>query len=151
MWTHRKKLDDDQLHLLLAKEVAKYSVKKLKAQDASKPLFLIVACEELRVFGVFEKVSERIREMAGTVSALFEEVLRRIESEYDDRTLPIDALSFLACSRGIIDVNYLLMRLGGLLETEMLHLLSADNDPLPQLKWARLYRSLKNYLRPPGT
>jgi hypothetical protein len=38
---------------------------------------LIVACEELRVFGVYEKVLEKIQEMPGTVPDLFEEVSGR--------------------------------------------------------------------------
>lgn len=79
LWEYRKKLDDRQMKQLLSK------------QDAHKPLYLIVgtcaaistcnlsyivilACEELRVFGVYEMVSERIGSMAQTVPALFEEV-----------------------------------------------------------------------------
>jgi telomerase protein component 1 len=62
LWEYRKKLDDRQMKRLLSKK------------DAYKPLYLIVACEELRVFGVYELVSERIASMAETVPALFEEV-----------------------------------------------------------------------------
>lgn len=65
-----------------------------------KPLYLIVACEELRVFGVFEKVSERIQEMAGTVPNLFEEVLVRVEQDFDDKSLPVNTLALLTCSKG---------------------------------------------------
>lgn len=54
LWQYRKKLSDSQMNQLLRK------------QDSYKPLYLVVACEELRVFGVFEKLSERIESMAPT-------------------------------------------------------------------------------------
>lgn len=124
---YSKKLDQNQTTLLLGKP------------DANKPLYLIVACEELRVFGVYEQVTEKIKKMAGTVPLLFEEVLQRLEKDHD-RDLLIKTLTLLTCSRG------------GLLEQEMLKLLGsrASNDPLPQNTWASLYRSLVTYLRPPG-
>jgi nephrocystin-3 len=157
--------------------------KLLSKTDSFKPLFLVVAwyvssislsrfeysclgsSEELRVFGVYEKVSERINSMASTVPALFEEVLKRLEGD-NDRELFIAFVTLLTCSRA------------GLLEVEMLRLLghfvaeryngqnsgvssakssssskllaSITSDPLPQSAWASLYRSLKSYLRPPG-
>uniref|UniRef100_A0A6B2KWF4 NACHT domain-containing protein n=1 Tax=Arcella intermedia TaxID=1963864 RepID=A0A6B2KWF4_9EUKA len=127
LWQYRKKLEADQLALLLKKE------------DSGKPLYLIVACEELRVFGVFEKVKEKILKMAPTVPLLFEEVLRRLETDLD-KDLVIRTLSFLTCSQS------------GLLETELLSLLGSRKDhyPLPQSTWSRIHRSLENYLRPAG-
>jgi telomerase protein component 1 len=127
LWVHRKKLSPRQLDLLLQKT------------DANKPLYLIVACEELRVFGVFENLEDRIRTMSATVPRLFEEVLRRLEGDHDP-ALVINFLSLLTCSRG------------GLLETELKLLLGSPehNEPLPQSTWTKLYRSLQHYLRPPG-
>jgi hypothetical protein len=119
LWEYRKKLDDRQMKRLLSKK------------DAYKPLYLIVACEELRVFGVYELVSERIASMAETVPALFEEVravfFRKVEEEWHTLTSPArgvaqvltrlekdhgwdlvrNALALLQCSRG------------GLLESEV--------------------------------
>eukprot|EP01125_Pyxidicula_operculata_P019749 TRINITY_DN7182_c0_g1_i1.p1 TRINITY_DN7182_c0_g1~~TRINITY_DN7182_c0_g1_i1.p1 ORF type:complete len:1565 (+),score=417.22 TRINITY_DN7182_c0_g1_i1:40-4734(+) len=140
LWQYRKKLEKEQMRQLL-----------LKA-DANKPLYLIVACEELRVFGVFERVSAFIQNMADTVPRLFEEVLKRIENDhreltnnnndgYDSRKLVVQALCLLTESRG------------GLLQSEMLDLLGYtkdSKDSLPESKWAAIYRSLKNYLRPVG-
>ena len=37
----------------------------VRKRDAASPLYLLLACEELRVFGVFERLSERIARMAG--------------------------------------------------------------------------------------
>ncbi|ELR16687.1 NACHT domain containing protein [Acanthamoeba castellanii str. Neff] len=87
LWEYRKKLDDRQMKRLLSKK------------DAYKPLYLIVACEELRVFGVYELVSERIDSMADTVPALFEEVLMRLEKDHG-WDLVRNALALLQCSRG---------------------------------------------------
>ena len=39
----------------------------------------MVACEELRLFGIYEKISEKITNFAQTVPALFEQVLERLE------------------------------------------------------------------------
>eukprot|EP01129_Flabellula_baltica_P011895 TRINITY_DN5286_c0_g1_i1.p1 TRINITY_DN5286_c0_g1~~TRINITY_DN5286_c0_g1_i1.p1 ORF type:complete len:1465 (-),score=299.18 TRINITY_DN5286_c0_g1_i1:13-4407(-) len=125
LWDYRKKLDDDQTNALIQKT------------DAFKPLYLIVACEELRVFGVFEKVSEFIENMPDTVPHLFETVIRRLENDHGYDLVRL-ALSLITCSRG------------GLLEIEMISLLGDSDEPLPQHIWSSLYRSLINYLRPPG-
>jgi telomerase protein component 1 len=126
LWEYRKKLSPDQMTLLLQKK------------DAYKPLYLIVACEELRVFGVFEKLKERITQMAQTVPTLFDEVLQRLETDHG-QDLVKRTMAFLAASRG------------GLLENEMLALLGEDpRTPLPQTTWSKLNRSLQSYLRPPG-
>lgn len=132
---------------------------------------VLTVSEELRIFGVFEKVTERIDTMAEEVPELFEEVrsrkhpcvslsrlpslqvLHRLEKDCE-RDLVIDALSLITCSRG------------GLLESEMIALLGTDcitcnflsykvgnletNDPLHRSRWSRLYRGIRNYLRPPG-
>src|SRR4051812_36955829 len=108
----------------------------LQKTDSYKPLYLITACEELRVFGVFEQITDRIQRMSDTVPGLLEEVLERLEGDYGAE-LVMNTLSLLECSRG------------GLLETEMLNLLG-KGGPLPSYLWSRLYRSLSAFLRPPG-
>ena len=49
-----QKLDVEQLRLLVS------------APGALNPLWLSLSCEELRVFGVFEKVTEHIKKLPGT-------------------------------------------------------------------------------------
>ncbi|HLF83633.1 MAG TPA: DUF4062 domain-containing protein, partial [Blastocatellia bacterium] len=132
---YRKRLDEDrvderygntQMGLLLTK------------RESDNPLYLIVACEELRVFGDFERLMERIAGLPDDVAGLFEQVLRRLEGDQGEE-LVRSALSLLECSRH------------GLLESEMLQLLArAGEEQLPPSIWARLYRSLQFYLRPPG-
>src|SRR5262249_55028081 len=126
---YRKRLEErpgnDQMAALLAKE------------QSDNPLYLIAACEELRVFGAFERVTERIDGLPSDMAGLFGEVLGRLEHD-PSRGLVEAALSVLACARY------------GLLETELLALLGHDGAPLPWAVWAPLYRGLRFYLRPPG-
>lgn len=51
----------------------------LRKTDASKPLYLTIACEELRVHGVYETVSEKIKNFGSTIPKLLDEVLARLE------------------------------------------------------------------------
>lgn len=130
LWDYRKRLDEspdnDQMGMLLGKS----------ASDNS--LYLIVACEELRVFGEFAGVTERIRSLANDIEGLFEQVMERLEQDHG-REIVESALSLLECARH------------GLLEGEMLELLGrTGEEQLPRAIWARLYRSLRFYLRPPG-
>ena len=79
-------LSSSQMKLLVSK------------REANLPLFLSLACEELRVFGVFEQVSERLKTMAHTVSHLLQEVLQRLEGDHD-KDLVATALVLLVCAR----------------------------------------------------
>jgi len=49
---YNKRLDDDQMSSLLAK------------QSSENPLWLSIACEELRVFGQFRELSDKINHLA---------------------------------------------------------------------------------------
>lgn len=49
---YNKRLDEEQMANLLSKE------------SSQNPLWLSVACEELRVFGVFSKVTDKINKLA---------------------------------------------------------------------------------------
>lgn len=125
--TYRKTLDEHQMRLLLKKAAS------------DNPLFLIVACEELRVYGDFDTVSGKLESLAEQVETLFGQVLKRVEDDHG-KNLVTNALRFLECSRY------------GLLESEILELLARDGEKqLPQAVWARFYRSLKFYLRPSGS
>ncbi|KAH3757934.1 telomerase protein component 1 [Pelomyxa schiedti] len=140
LWEYRKKLDErpenDQMGLLL------------KKKDASKPLYLIVACEELRVFGVFEQLSKKIQSFSETVALLFQDVLERLESDHG-RELVSNALSLLKASRSGLLEKEMLAALGyaGSMATPIFGPLKQN---LSQNTWAKLYRSLKSYLLPVG-
>eukprot|EP00276_Gloeochaete_wittrockiana_P009833 CAMPEP_0184652704 /NCGR_PEP_ID=MMETSP0308-20130426/10405_1 /TAXON_ID=38269 /ORGANISM="Gloeochaete witrockiana, Strain SAG 46.84" /LENGTH=2826 /DNA_ID=CAMNT_0027087733 /DNA_START=120 /DNA_END=8601 /DNA_ORIENTATION=+ len=120
---YRKYLDKEQQRLLL------------KKQAAELPLFLMVALEEIRVFGIYEAVTDFIKSMPDDLALLYGNFLKRLENDHG-ADLVQDALCLLVCSRT------------GLLEQELLEMLAAPKEvQLPRGKWARLYNSLDFSLR----
>ena len=103
--------------------------------DAGLPLYLLVALEELCLFGDYDALNHRINRLPSTLSKLFDQVLQRLE---DDHTRDITEciLRSLAVSRS------------GLMESEILDILAKDGKDIPNLKWTQFYRSLEFYLRP---
>jgi len=103
--------------------------------DAGLPLYLLVALEELCLFGDYDALNHRIDRLPSTLSELFDQVLQRLE---DDHTQDITEfiLRLLAVSRS------------GLMESEILDILAKNGKDIPNLKWTQFYRSLEFYLRP---
>jgi len=106
------------------------------------PLYILVALEELRLFGDFERLADRIKQLPDNLPDLFDQVLLRIEQDFS-QPLVKDCMALIACGRQ------------GMTARELQDLLyehtpRRDNsDPakkLPDMIWARLYRSLKSYL-----
>ena len=123
---YRKKLTEKQMEMLLSKV------------DAVKPLFLKVACEELRLFPSFELISSRIANLPDTIAELFIQFLVRLETDHDPKLVK-DTLCLIESS------------MYGLLESELLELLKpADKERLPVNTWAKLYRNLSPYLMNAG-
>ncbi|MCU0286294.1 MAG: hypothetical protein MUF15_07825, partial [Acidobacteria bacterium] len=106
------------------------------------PLYILVALEELRVFGQFEKLSYRIDKLPENVTALFDQVLERIESDFNP-ALVRDFMIFVACGRQGMTAQELQI----LLST---HAPCTDSEfkpeKLPDMVWARLYRAFSTYL-----
>ncbi|KAL3832682.1 hypothetical protein ACJMK2_024304 [Sinanodonta woodiana] len=140
---YNKKLDDEQVKVLIDKE------------DSGRPLWLTIACEELRVFGDFRKLTEKIRLLPGDMMGLLENVLNRIIIEYGG-DLVVATLCLVEISRF------------GLLETELLDLLAIQplipgqssqkkvdylsiDGKLLMAKWALVYLGLRQFLRPCGS
>ena len=115
--------------------------------------------EELRLYGEYERVDQKIAGFSDTVEGLFEQIFKRLEDDTDDIQLVKDTMCFFECSRF------------GLLETEMLQLLKpsvkdairtglidAEFDlkgnkisyELPRKKWSTLFLSISTYFRSPG-
>ncbi|XP_030843348.1 telomerase protein component 1 [Strongylocentrotus purpuratus] len=146
-----KRLDEEQMVSLLSKEASQ------------NPLWLSIACEELRVYGVFAKVTDKINTLADGLLELLAQVLERFEDE-SGGSLMVATLCLLECSSS------------GLLEAELLAILGDEDNlmpsddgennkekgasekreksnklqPLPAVKWARVYRALRPFLRPFG-
>eukprot|EP00794_Sanderia_malayensis_P017020 gene17020-18734_t len=103
---YNKRLDGDQMDTLLEK------------QGSSNPLWLTLACEELRVFGQFEKLLEKIQSLPDDLISLEMDVFSRFEKEAGGQ-LMIATLCLLEVSRH------------GLLETELLALLGDQHNLKP--------------------
>ena len=134
---HRKALDEsafnNQMKLLLSKK------------DATNPLFLHLACEELRVFGVFEEVSAFLKKMPPTLPNLLQEVLTRIERELGEDLIAA-ALSLLCLVRnGLKECE-----LSGVISLHFNQKLSlVDSEAaLPSMIVSRLLRCLQSFLQP---
>jgi tetratricopeptide (TPR) repeat protein len=107
------------------------------AQTAN-PLYLRALLEELRVFGVHERLDERIAHYlaaSGPVE-LYQSILERYEQDYDPdgAGLVRDAMTLLWASRR------------GLAEAELLELLSEGGQPLPQARWSPLFLAAEQSL-----
>lgn len=149
---HRKKLEEsvfnNQMRLLTYKT------------EAISPFFLELACEELRVFGVFEKVTEKLKSLPATIPSLLEKVFDRLEQEFGKDVIQV-SLSLISCA------------INGLLSTELFELLNlhwklkelmkapqqnihkmslkeivseACEDYLPRSKFVRLHFVLQHFL-----
>ena len=117
---YRKPLSTNQMNTLLEK------------RDANNPLYLVLASEELRLYGKYISLNQKIKTLPETVKELFSMVLRRLEEDYGTQLVK-SSMSLIACSRN------------GLLEIELKELLGPN---LPWAAWARLYFNLRFYLRP---
>ena len=70
----------------------------LSKKDSESPLYLKLACEELRMFGVFKEFYQHIQQLAQTVPQIIEFSLKRIEME-NGEDLVRDILALLYFSR----------------------------------------------------
>ena len=130
-----KKLTPEQMRILLSKK------------DSSRPLYLTVACEELRVFGVFEKLTQRIVDFPNEIPKLFEQVLLRLETDYG-KDLVQAFFALIASSRGGLTENELRDIIGGWDQPNIQN--QQEIRPLSKDKWDILYRGTKEYLKTTG-
>jgi WD40 repeat protein len=87
-----KTLDDSQVDLLLSNLAT------------TNPLFLLVALEELRGFGSYDQLNDRIASLpreGDTVTALFDQVLTRLEEEFDTELVRLVLLLLASARRGL--------------------------------------------------
>ncbi|XP_046565446.1 telomerase protein component 1-like [Haliotis rubra] len=136
---YNKLLDKEQMQLLVTKE------------DAGRPLYLAISCEELRVFGDFRNLTSKIHSLPGDLSGVIEIVFNRIIKEYGgDKVL--STLCLIETSRF------------GLSEAELVELLAAEplipsssstavqftGQKIYMAEWALVYLGLHQFLRPCG-
>lgn len=105
------------------------------APQCQNPLFLHALLDELRLFGVHERLDERIEAYlkAPTIPALYELILERSEQDYErERPGSVRAsMSLLWAARH------------GLSEAELLELLGSDGQPLPRAYWSPFFLALE--------
>ena len=116
----------------------------LLLSKSSSPLFLIAACEALRKFGIFEKVSEYIEKLPTSITALFSVLLEEWAVEYGQNF--VEDVTGLIC-----------LAKDGLLENQINDLLNfkeermkGDQEFLYESSFSRIYDSLANFLAAGG-
>ena len=128
-----KKLTEDDAPLL-------GNQMKLLIHKSTSPLYLIAACEALRRFGVFEKVTEYLKSLPTTVPDLFEFLLDEWSNEYGK--------NFVQDVAGMICVSK-----NGLLENEIHDILSFKERQYGityEANFSRIYDSLAPFLAAGG-
>jgi len=135
---HVQPLTLDERRTLIRDSLAQYAkalsparVERIAtAPPTANPLYLQALLEELRLFGVHERLDERIAAYlsAGTIPALYEQILERWEQDYQRERpgLVAEAMSLLWAARR------------GLSEVELLELLGTAGQPLPRAYWSPL-------------
>jgi tetratricopeptide (TPR) repeat protein len=114
------------------------TVQLVSAKQAGNPLFLQTILDELRVFGVHDRLFERAAYLleSNSLPDLFDRLLTRWEQDYerDRRGLVGDVMRMVAAARR------------GLEEAELLDLLGGRDGPLPQAIWSPLHFAAEHLL-----
>ncbi|XP_064611367.1 telomerase protein component 1-like [Liolophura sinensis] len=119
-----KRLDAEQLELLLSHPCA------------PQPLWLIIVCEELRVFGDFGKLTGMISKLPESLDGLLEEIIRRLIAE-DSTQCMEKSLCLISSSRRGLPVSEVLNLLGDL----------PSKTSVPLADWAQVRRCIKPFIR----
>ncbi|XP_053406458.1 telomerase protein component 1-like [Mercenaria mercenaria] len=145
---HSKALDEspfnNQMKLLVSKK------------EANVPLYLSLACEELRVYGLFEKMTSKLKALPQTVPTLLQEVMSRMETDLGKDTIAT-ALSLLVCARDGLEQVELhdLLSLFGILGgekpkvKEIMNMKPSPEECVPSAVFAQLQRALQGFLNDP--
>ncbi len=113
-----------------------------KKVKSGNPLYIRVALEELRIFPKFEEVSSRVKELPDNMPALFDQVLQRIENDFNQELVK-DLMSYIACGRyGMTaeELQTLLRNHAPMIDP------TSEPQKFPDMLWARLYRAFSAYL-----
>ncbi|XP_063691864.1 uncharacterized protein LOC134824088 isoform X1 [Bolinopsis microptera] len=150
-------MSDDDLEGMVSATLARFN-KKLTTYDDSllgnqmevllsksaSPLYLIACCEALRKFGIFERVSQYIKDFPTTITELFSFLLDDWSEEYGKMFVE-DVAGLICCSKD------------GLLENEINDLLAfkeerdrGDEEYLYDSSFSRIYDSLASFLAAGG-
>jgi tetratricopeptide (TPR) repeat protein len=107
------------------------------APGAANPLFLRTVLEELRQFGSFEQLPERVAHYleCGTPAELFHRVIRRWQEDFDGgcRLVRRTLVPLWAARKGLT-------------EAEWLELMSQDGAPVSRPEWRPLFLAMEPHL-----
>jgi nephrocystin-3 len=110
----------------------------LSRPETKNPLYLRITLEELRLFGSFEQLTQKINSFPNSITELFETVLKRLEDDFG-RDFVSEAFALIGGSRH------------GLSEAELFDLLTKqESGRLPHAFWTRLEYGAKMYLTQRG-
>ena len=125
----------------------------LKKKESGKPLYLTIVAEELRLYGEYERVNQKIAGFSETIEGLFDQIFKRLEDDTGDINLVRDAMCFFECSRfGLLETEMLQLLKPSVKDALNLGLINDDKDSfeLPRKKWSALFLSVSTYFRSPG-
>eukprot|EP01132_Coremiostelium_polycephalum_P007523 gene7523-9246_t len=148
---------------LIATEILKIYGKKLESKLMDKlvskthakfPLFIKLACEELRVFGAFDRLQFFINKIPETIGQLILLMLNRIESDLGGELVK-NALTYIGLSRFGLEESELLSLLKDVSTsktsikrfTSNKTLDTSSNESLPFSIWAPLLNTISPLLR----
>lgn len=117
----------------------------VSAPGATNPLFLRTLLEELRQFGSFERLPDRVRYYleADNPKDLFQRVLARWQDDFDDRGAAQEPQKLDLVRRAL---SHLWAARLGLSEPEWLDLLGSHGEPFPRVWWTPLFLALEPHL-----
>jgi nephrocystin-3 len=138
----REKLIADFLNIY-SRKLEDVRIKRIaNATQSANPLYLRVLLDELRIFGIYEELDQRINHYltAKTPIELYKLVIERWEKDYgkdeykNKTTLVADTLTMVWSARH------------GLSEAEMLDILGSKEKPLARAFWSPLFLSMGDAL-----
>ncbi|XP_056408239.1 telomerase protein component 1-like [Hyla sarda] len=110
--------------------------KLLQKSSSTHPLWISLACEELRVYGVFEMLTKKIIGLPGTLQGLLESIIQRLVQEDDSNRVKKLLCLLHCCQEGVAEQD-----LQGAMST-----LEGASE-IPAMHWATLRRTLSCLLR----
>jgi nephrocystin-3 len=143
---YNKKLDAMQLTTLVLK-------------SGMNPLWLKIACEELRIYGDFNSIDQCINDLKGdSLSELLKQVLQRFERETDGSLLTSTLCLLKASKSGLLEIELReiladkdnLEYKGGSRDIDKEPMVREKGRVLPAFEWTAIYRNLRVFLLPFG-
>ena len=130
----------------------------LNKEASNNPMWLSLALDELRIFGHVRQLTSKINSFPPGLIEMEENILERFEKE-TEADLIVGTLCLLECSNsGLLESELLkLLAKPGLIPVELESICKCSertnhrqNERIPAVIWADVYRLLRPFLRPFG-